>query len=116
MLATACAILALCSICAFAANPQAGAEPLALGPKLSMSVSGNTATCRVTINMPGKYIDATLELWEGSNLIASWSDNDTGLLIISGNATVYSGHTYTLTVTGTVNGVAFTPSSITRTI
>lgn len=80
-----------------------------------MFIVGNTATCSASLKAPGQYIDATLELKQGSTVIASWSDADTGELILSGTATVTSGVTYTLTVYGTIDGVAFTPSSITRT-
>ena len=84
-------------------------------PKPKMTVVGNTATCSVTLSAPGKAIDATLELKQGSTVIASWSDNDIGLLTLSGTATVVSGITYTLTVYGTIDNVAFVPASITKT-
>ena len=80
-----------------------------------MFIVGSTATCSVSLKAPGHYIDATLELKQGSTIVASWSDADTGELTLSGTATVTSGVTYTLTVYGTIDGVAFTPASITRT-
>ena len=84
-------------------------------PKPKMTVIGSTATCSVTLSAPGKVIDATLELKQGSTVIASWSDTATGLLTLSGTATVVSGVTYTLTVYGTIDNVAFVPASITKT-
>jgi len=54
-------------------------------------------------------------LKQGSTVIASWSDTGTGILTLSGTATVVSGITYTLTVSGTINGVPFAPASITKT-
>jgi hypothetical protein len=80
-----------------------------------MFIVGSTATCSASLKAPGQYIDATLELKQGSTVVASWSDSATGELILSGTATVTSGVTYTLTVYGTIDGVAFTPASITRT-
>ena len=80
-----------------------------------MTIVGATATCSVNLKAPGQYIDATLELKQGSTVIASWSDADTGELTLSGTATVTSGVTYTLTVYGTIDSVPFTPVSITKT-
>ena len=116
ILALIMVIVALSSINAFASAAEKEEANRLLGPKPTMIVMNGQATCKVMFRFPGKYIDATLELWEGSTPIASWSDNGTGSLTISGTATVYSGHTYTLTVTGTIDGVSFTPSSITKTI
>ena len=52
---------------------------------------------------------------QGSTVIASWSDAANHEVTLSGTATVTSGVTYTLTVYGTIDGVAFTPASITKT-
>ena len=84
-------------------------------PKPTMRVVGNTATCKVRLSAPGRVIDATLTLSQGSTVIASWSGTSTGVLTLSGTATVISGLTYTLTVSGTIDGIAFTPESITKT-
>lgn len=84
-------------------------------PNPTMIISGNQATCGITIRASGKEIDATLELWQGSTLIASWTDCKTGFLAISGTSTVTNGLTYTLTVSGTINGIPFTPVSVTKT-
>ena len=81
----------------------------------TVTISGSTALCSVRLYAAGKAIDATLELTQGSTVVASWHDTGTGYLFISGTVDVTSGVTYTLTVSGTVNGVAFTPSSITVT-
>ena len=87
----------------------------AQAPSPTMDVKNGIATCSVRLLYAGKSIDATLELKQGSTVVASWHDTGTGYLLISGTANVASGVTYTLTVSGTVNGVAFTPSSITVT-
>ena len=84
-------------------------------PRPKMTIIGSTATCSVRLTASGQTIDATLELTQGSTVIASWSDTGTGVLTLSGTATVVSGLTYTLTVSGTINNVPFTPASITVT-
>ena len=82
----------------------------------TLTVSGTTATCRGSIRYASAYIEADLELWQGSTLVASWHQTGTGRVTISETATIVHGITYTLTLSGTVNGVAFTPASITKTL
>ena len=84
-------------------------------PDPTVTLYGSTASCKVKLKYPGQTIDATLELTQGSNVIASWSGNATGSLTLSGNATVQTGVTYTLTVSGTLNSNSATPASITFT-
>ena len=96
------AMLFTCTVYAYETGIKAA-------PKLSMSVTGSTATCTAKITASGKTINATLTLKQGSTVIASWSGTGTGILTLSGTATVVSGLTYTLTVSGTIDGVAFTP-------
>lgn len=67
----------------------------------SLSFSGTTANCKVTIRESGKAISATMSLWDGNTCLDSWSGNGTSLLIISGSHEVVQGKTYTLKVTGT---------------
>ena len=57
-------------------------------------------------------IDATMELWYGSTLVDSWSDSDSTCLTLAGTHSVVSGRTYTLTVSGTAGGVAFTGTPV----
>lgn len=78
----------------------------------TVSISNGVATCKSRLVFAGKTIAATLTLTQGSTVIDSWSGTGTGYLILSGNANVSSGVTYTLTVSGTIDGVAFTPASI----
>ena len=73
----------------------------------SLSFSGTTATCKVTITEFGKRIEATLELWQGNTLIDSWTGSASNRLIISETCTVVRGQTYTLKVSGTIGGEAF---------
>lgn len=80
----------------------------------TLTFSGTTANCKAVISGVGT-IDATMELWYGSTLIDSWSDSDSTCLTLTGLHSVVSGRTYTLTVSGTVNGVAFTGTPVSRT-
>ncbi|MBQ3930756.1 MAG: hypothetical protein II725_00580 [Firmicutes bacterium] len=115
ILAVIVLVIALSGVGAFASNASAERMPQRfIPPKPTLSISGNQATCSVTVRAPGKTIDATLELWQGSTLVASWSDCRTGIVVLSETVTVVSGLTYTLTVSGTINGVAFTPQSVTN--
>ena len=78
----------------------------------TMSVINGVATCKARLVFSGKTIDATLELTQGSTVVASWSDTGYGYLILSGTTNVTTGVTYTLTVYGTVDNVPFNPVSI----
>ena len=107
-------VIAMSGMCAFAVESSSpGMRYVVQRPTISF-VSGQ-ASCKVIITASGMPIEATLELWQGSTLIASWTDDGTGVLILSGTASVVSGLTYTLTVSGTINGVEFTPCSVTKT-
>lgn len=89
--------------------------PAATSVTSSLSFSGTTANCRVSIVEIGKEIDASLELWCGSTLVDSWSGSATSQLVITGTHSVVSGQTYTLKVNGTINEVAFSSAPITKT-
>lgn len=80
-----------------------------------LSFDGSTANCCVSILAAGKPITATLELWHGSVRIATWSDSATSLLVIDENQSVTNGQTYTLKVSGTIDGVPFTGIPVTKT-
>lgn len=100
-------VLTLVPIAALAAVQAPGAAP-------NLSFSGTTANCSVTVKGSGT-IHATLELWRGSTLVASWSGSGTNRVSISGSASVSHGQTYTLTVSGTVGGVAIQAVPVTKT-
>lgn len=80
-----------------------------------LTFNGTTASCYVSITDFGKSITATLELWQGSTRVAQWSGSGTSRLIISETKAVTKGKTYTLKVSGTINGEAFTGASISAT-
>lgn len=81
----------------------------------SLSFQGTTAYCEVVVTAPGNSISVSMELYEGTSLIASWNSSGTSIVPLSKNVTVESGHTYTLSVNGAINGVAFSTPEITRT-
>lgn len=102
------------SICAFADETDIRGTMDAKKP--SMRVVGSTVYCSATVTYSGQYIDATLELYKGSTLVAWWTKTGTGLVSFSEPAPFISGLSYTLTISGTANGIAFTPQSITQTL
>jgi len=82
---------------------------------LSLSFSGTTANCSVYVVEPGVNITAVLSLWNGSTLVDSWSGSGATALVVSGSCPVVKGQTYTLKVTGTINGVLFVGTPVTAT-
>ena len=110
----AMAVVMLLSISAFAALRPT--DEINAIPTVSITLSGTTATCYGRVVIPGKSIDATLELWQGNTQIASWNKTGSSTVTISETANITHGLTYTLTISGTADGVAFTPQSITRTL
>lgn len=104
--------LLLFSTAAFAATPKT--DGIMDVGALSLTVSGSTATCSCRVTYVGQSIDATLELWQGGTRIASWSKTGSNIVNFSETVSITNGLSYTLTVSGTHNGVGFTPKSITR--
>lgn len=88
-------------------NAMAATRATRISPKLSFS--GKTANCSVTVVEAGK-LDVTLELWNGSTLVDSWSDTGTNYLTVSGSHAAVSGTTYTLIAHGTAGGKSFRES------
>ncbi len=108
-------MLVIIILFAFTASAYAE-EPLRVNTIIpSLSFQGTTAYCEVLVTAPGKSISVSMELYEGANLIASWNGSGTSIVSLSKKATVESGHTYTLSVDGTINGTAFSAPDITRT-
>ena len=81
---------------------------------LTFSISGTTATCKLRVSDMGKYINANMELWQGSTFITSWSASGYSVVGLSETYTVTSGVTYTLKGYGTSGGVSFTAPEITK--
>lgn len=81
----------------------------------SLSFSGTTANCSVVISAAGSRIVGALMLYHGSDIIAYWTDTGDSYLALSGSCPVVSGETYTLKVSGTVDGVAILSTPTTAT-
>lgn len=81
---------------------------------LELTLSGSTATCRMRVTDLGKSINATMELWQGSTFITSWSASGTSVVSMLETYTITSGLTYTLKGYGTSGGVSFTAPEITK--
>ena len=89
-------------------NAMATERASQIKPKLSFS--GKTANCSVTVVEAGK-LDVTLELWNGSEMVDSWSDSGTNYLNVTGSHAAVSGTTYTLIAHGTAGGNSFREST-----
>lgn len=100
-------MLMLLSVPGLAATQANGITPY-------LSFSGTTASCTATVRGSGK-INATLELWQNNTLVNSWSASGTVAIFLHGTAAVAHGQTYTLTVCGTVGGVAIQATPVTKT-
>ena len=100
--------------------------PLLLVLALMMSLTANAAIQATRVNptltfsgtttiLGSGTINATMELWYGSTLVDSWSGTATSRLTLTGTHSVVSGRTYTLTVSGTAGGIAFTGTPVSKT-
>ena len=98
----------------FLFSTVAFAATIAVG-KPSLTFSGTTANCSITVTQSGEPISVTLELYQGSTLIDSWSKSGSSRVKVSGSATVSSGLSYRLEAHGTINGVPFTATPVTKT-
>ena len=85
-------------------------------PRMSSSLefSGPSAICGAYVSDLGKAISVSMQLWQGSSLLGSWSDSGTSTVSLSESMNVSSGQTYTLVVYGTINGVSFEMTPLTR--
>lgn len=81
----------------------------------SLSFSGTTANCYGSVVDLDKSIVATMTLSCGGTTVASWSGSGTSVVDLSGSCTVTKGKTYSLVISGTVNGVAFSTTPIVKT-
>ena len=84
---------------------MATSRAIAVSPQISFT--GTTANCSTTITALGQEIEANLELWYNGYMVKSWPGSGKSYVEISGTRPVISGYTYSVRVTGTVDGVAF---------
>ncbi len=97
--------------------PANAASTRAISVEPDIDFVGTRATCSVLIvgDRTTDEIEATMELRQGSRLIADWSDSGNGFLEISETVSVARNTTYTLEVEYSINGDSKTPVSISRT-
>lgn len=83
----------------------------------SLSFTNTTANCGLTVvaEKANYSISATLKLYQGNTLIASWSASGTGMLVMNKTKNVTKGKSYTLIANVTIAGQQKPPLSITRT-
>lgn len=107
-------VLVLVLVLLFGITIPIFASTASVSSQLRFSINGTTATCKFKVTDPGKYINATMELWQGSTFITSWSGSGYSIVNLSETYTVLSGVTYTLKGYGTSGGVSFTAPDITK--
>lgn len=107
--------LALLVVLALSVSAQA-VQPRASATYPTLVFSGTTATCSVSCkgDDPSDTVTATLTLYQGSNVVESWSASGRYRANISDSCAVQSGKTYTLTVEYTVNGEEMPSLSTTK--
>ena len=73
-----------------------------------ITVDGTTATCKVraAADHMSEHLEATIKLYRGNILLATWYEDGYGYIDFTETKTVLSGHIYKLTVDLTVDGVA----------
>ena len=79
----------------------------------TITFNGSLAKCQVIINAKGKAIQATLQLWRGNTMVASWAKSGSSKVTITGYYDFAPGIDYTLTAVGTIGGVPFTAIPVT---
>ncbi|MBR0130369.1 MAG: hypothetical protein IJM08_03605 [Firmicutes bacterium] len=103
-------------IMVFSAIANAHAATNAIGKSSTLSFSGTTANCAASISQAGASCTLTVELYRGGTRVAYWYDADIGSASVSDTVSgCISGQTYTLRVSGTVDGVSVYYSPITKT-
>lgn len=107
-------LLTVILVVALAATAYAApARAASINPTLSFS--GTTANCKVTVSEFNKEITVTMSLWDGKTCIASWSDSGKSIVSMSKSCAVEAGKSYTLQVSGTVGGSPISATPLTRT-
>lgn len=86
------------------------AESRAITIVPAISFDGTTATCnaRIVGNTIDEELHATIRLYRGNTLVATWTAEGNGYIFFSKTKTVTKGYTYKLTVDLTVDGEACT--------
>lgn len=98
----------LCSTTAFAQETRS----ISSSPELTFD--GNTALCEFACSSLGDTITVTMKLWQGDTLVNSWTQTGTSKISMSKTCEVSRLKMYTLEVSGTCDGVAFGPISVSK--
>ena len=110
-------ILAVVLVMSSLMVPAMAAEPKMVTVVPGLTFNGTTATCE--LRAVGNYLTddlvATIRLYRGSTLIATWNTEADGYLFFSDTKTVTKGYSYTLKVDLTINGVDFPVADTTKT-
>ena len=86
------------------------AERRAPSISVRLAFDGTTAECTAIITSVGDEIDATMQLKRGSTVLKTWTGEGTHVVNLYGEHGVTKGVTYTLVVSGTIDGVSFSES------
>lgn len=81
----------------------------------SLTFNGTTAICSGSVSDLGKWIVATMTLSHNGSTVGSWSGSDWTNVTLNGSCPVTKGWTYTLVISGTVDGVPFSTTPYTAT-
>ena len=103
---------------AYADDPTTPAEDPVISEIIaagSLTFSGTTANCSGSVTDNGKWISATRTLSHNGSTVRSWSGSGRSNVTLNGSCTVVSGWSYTLVISGTVDGVAFSTTPYTAT-
>lgn len=98
-------ILSMAFVLLFAMAAHAAVQVATINP--SLSFSGTTANCKLTVQEYGKPITATLELYDSSGFVTSWTQNGTTKVTISETYGCISGTSYYLRAYGTSGTTPF---------
>lgn len=101
-------VLAMVLLLSVLAVPSMAAEPRIVTIVPGISFEGTTATCTVRAvgNNLTDEMEATIRLYRGSTLIATWYAEGNGYIFFSKEKVVTKGYNYKLTVDLTINGEA----------
>lgn len=108
-------VLALTLLLVFTLGITAqAAQPRAAQITPSLSFSGTTATCAVTVrgDKTTDSIAITAKLYQGGTLLKTWTKSGTGTVKLSETATVTKTRSYILESTVTINGVKQTVAPV----
>ena len=82
----------------------------------TLGITGTTATCRIKVFKPGRWITVTMVLHRDGIPFRTWTDSGTSLVSLNETCTVITGHTYYVYVYGSANGLSFNGQSSSITI